>query len=260
MKKKEHGAAAFEAYYSALFAERWEGLKKALLSEPKQTAYTGGLLKPYYLDYASAEAAKVLPVAKSGKCLDMCAAPGGKTLVVLNGMAPAVEITANEISAERRNRLIKVLNEHLNEENRQRVRVTGYDACILPRFGRNIYDRILLDAPCSSERHVLQNEKYLKQWSKARIKNLAHRQWALLSAAFLLLKPQGFLLYATCALSDEENDAVIKKLKAKYKDTALITSVEPPPLSEKTELGCRFLPDTAAGAGPIFFSLIQKRG
>lgn len=258
MKKTQTGAAAFETYYAKCFSERWAGLKKALLSPARQTEYTENLLKPYYLDYASIRAAETLPALEGGKCLDMCAAPGGKTLVLLNTMSTKTEITANEISAERRNRLIKVLNEHLSEERRRQIRVTGFNACVMPRFEQNAYERILLDAPCSSERHVLQNEKYLKQWSKARIRNLAQRQWALLSAAFLLLKPEGFLLYATCAISDEENDKTVQRLTVKYKEKAVIQPLTLPPLAEKTEYGCRFLPDKAEGAGPLFFSLIRK--
>lgn len=104
-----------------------------------------------------------MPVLEEGSCLDMCAAPGGKTLVLLSRIKENAEIQANELSADRRNRLIRVLDEHLSEETRKRIRVSSYDASRMPRYGQELYDRILLDAPCSSERHVLQNEKYLKQ-------------------------------------------------------------------------------------------------
>ncbi|WP_024467349.1 SAM-dependent methyltransferase [Treponema pedis] len=262
-KEKLAGAEGFEIYYAKLFGSRWNNLKTSLLEETKQVAYTENLIRPYFLDYASVQAAKAVPELTEGSCLDMCAAPGGKTLVLLSRIKENTQITANEVSADRRNRLIKVLDEHLCEENRLRINITGYDACKMPKYKQNIYDRILLDAPCSSERHVLKNEKYLKQWSEARIKNLAQRQWALLSAAFLLLKTEGFLVYSTCALSDLENDSVVKKLILKYKDKVLIhnseKSFEPPPFAEKTEHGYMFLPDTAEGAGPIYFSVIQKK-
>ena len=258
MKKKDD-KDSFDSYYSAYFLERWITLKKAMLEKSNQIEYSENLLKPYYLDYASIEAAKALPYLDEGKCLDMCAAPGGKTLVLLNSMSSNVEIIANEISAERRNRLIKVLDEHLPDKIKGRVKVTGFDACKMPKFEKETYERILLDAPCSSEKHVLKNEKYLKQWSKARIKNLAFRQWALLSAAFLLLRPEGFLVYSTCALSQEENDFIIKKLITKYKNRVVIQNIKKPAHAEKTELGYRFLPDTADGAGPIYFSLISKK-
>ena len=197
--KQVSGAAGFEAYYSVLFGDRWPALREALLQETQPVAFSvcGG--KPYYLDQASIYAAQALPPVDAGCYLDMCAAPGGKTLVLVSGMGQKAQLQANERSRARRARLLTVVDEHLPPDIRTRVEVTGYDAATLPRYRQAYYDRILLDAPCSSERHVITDAKYLACWTPARIKMLAQRQWALLSAAFLLLKPGGFLVYATCA-------------------------------------------------------------
>ncbi len=257
-KQKLLGAEAFDLYYEQQYGERWATLKEALLAESRHMAYDENLLKPYYLDYASVQAALALPPLENGTCLDMCAAPGGKTLVLSNAMGKDVSITANEISADRRNRLVKVLNEHLKPESRERIKISGYDASKMPRYEKAVYDRILLDAPCSSERHVLQQEKYLKQWTESRIKNLAQRQWSLLSAAFLLLKDNAFLVYSTCALSCQENDEVIARLIKKYKDQVEIISTPSLEDAEKTQYGNIFLPDRANGAGPIYFCLVKK--
>lgn len=257
-EKRPIGAAAFNEYYRRLFGDRWEPLKTALSQEtqPAEFSVSGG--KPYYLDRASIYAGAALPLLEEGSCLDMCAAPGGKTLVLASRMGPHVSITANELSRTRRARLIRVLDEHLPEENRSRITVSGYDAAALPRIQTACYDRILLDAPCSSERHVLTDRKYLDVWSEARIKMLSQRQWALLSAAFLLLKEGGFLVYATCALTDAENDGVIQKLIKKYGAAVRIQESEPSLRCERTALGCRFLPDYAGGIGPLYFTLIEK--
>ena len=304
--KQISGAAAFEAYYSALFGDRWTALREALLQETQPVAFSicGG--KPYYLDQASIYAAQALPPIDEGSYLDMCAAPGGKTLVLASGMGQEAHIQANELSRARRARLLTVLNEHLPPDINARIEVTGYDAATLPRYRQAYYDRILLDAPCSSERHVITDAKYLACWTPARIKMLAQRQWALLSAAFLLLKQGGFLVYVTCALADAENDGVVQKLLKKYGTEAVVHSgttateftaamefdanntettdgkvpaihsntaaVEsgavntktagknstPLIFGEKTLFGCRFLPDTCGGAGPLYFSLIEK--
>ncbi len=252
------GAAAFEDYYRTVFGSRWDALRSALAEEPIPVAFSVENCKQYYLDRASVYAAEALPPLTEGCCLDMCAAPGGKTLVLASRMGLNVGITANELSRSRRQRLLKVIEEHLPAENRKRITVTGYDAAVMPRFEKAVYDRILLDAPCSSERHVLRDSKYLAVWSASRIKSLARRQWALLSAAFLLLKEGGFLVYATCALSDAENDAVIQKLVKKYGAAVKVHTYSPPLPFEKTALGCRFFPDVCGGAGPLFFSLIEK--
>ena len=273
--KQTSGAEAFEAYYAALFGNRWPALREALLKETQPVAFSVRGGKPYYLDHASIYAAQALPPLDEGSYLDMCAAPGGKTLVLASGMGQEARIQANELSRSRRARLLTVLAEHLPPDISTRIEVTGYDAATLPRYRQACFDRILLDAPCSSERHVITDAKYLACWTPARVKMLAQRQWALLSAAFLLLKPGGFLVYATCALADAENDGVVQKLLKKYgKEAAVHNGAAAAPYaadtetaagndtkliaSEKTLFGRRFLPDTCTGAGPLYFSLIEK--
>ena len=273
--KQTSGAEAFEAYYAALFGNRWPALREALLKETQPVAFSVRGGKPYYLDQASIYAAQALPPLDEGSYLDMCAAPGGKTLVLASGMGQEAHIQANELSRSRRARLLAVLAEHLPLDISTRIEVTGYDAATLPRYRQACCDRILLDAPCSSERHVITDAKYLACWTPARVKMLAQRQWALLSAAFLLLKPGGFLVYATCALADAENDGVVQKLLKKYgKEAAVHNGAAAAPYaadtetaagndtkliaSEKTLFGRRFLPDTCTGAGPLYFSLIEK--
>lgn len=256
-KNKLCGAAGFETYYRGLFGERWRVLKQALLQPVNHYALTEGLLQPFYLDKASYFAACALPPLEEGTCLDMCAAPGGKTLVLLTQVfGAAVALQANELSLDRMRRLQTVLAEHINPTRLANVTVTHYDGAVMARYGREKYDRILLDAPCSSERHVLTDEKYLGQWTQARIKNLSIRQWALLSSAFLLLKEGGFLVYSTCALSHAENNDVIDKLLTKYPNAAVIEQ-EPFELCEFAKHGLMFLPDKT-GYGPLYYSLIKK--
>ncbi|MBR5097484.1 MAG: RsmB/NOP family class I SAM-dependent RNA methyltransferase, partial [Treponema sp.] len=77
------GALGFEEYYSAIFGQRWPVLKEALLKEGEPLAFTpfeGG--PSYYLDAASVFAAISLPLEGAQNILDMCAAPGGKSLVL----------------------------------------------------------------------------------------------------------------------------------------------------------------------------------
>lgn len=261
-KNKQTGAELFDSYYSELFGERWNTLRAALLGEPRQIGYSKNLLKTYYLDAGSVRAAKALPLDGAEKTADFCAAPGGKSLVIASSMPDGATLVSNERSRDRKNRLQKVLDEHLPEEIRSRVSVSGFDAGRWCNYEREAYDRILLDAPCSSERHVLADPKYLAQWSPARIRNLAVAQWALLSSAFLVLKKGGFMVYSTCALAHAENDSVIQKLLKKYADASVVALPETDPdglcNGERTEYGIHVLPDKQGGAGPLFFSLIQK--
>lgn len=251
--------AAFERYYQALYGGRWEGLRESLLAETGSVLYSGGLAKPYRLDYASVLAARALRIPEGGgEILDACAAPGGKTLV-LAGRMEGGRILANELSSQRRRRLLAVLDEHLGAEKRALVRVSGFDAAAAgarrSEWGR--FDGILLDAPCSSERHVLGDPGALSRWTAARPRTLAKRQWSLLSAAFLLLKPGGSLVYATCSINPGENDGVAGRLLEKYGGAVL---ADPPDFTEgeAAQYGRIVLPDRAGGRGPMYVARFRK--
>ena len=249
----------FEAYYQNLFGERWAGLRESLLLPAASAPYSTGLVKPYMMDQASVLAAESLSLPNAGLILDACAAPGGKSLVLASGMAAGVQLLCNELSGERRRRLAKTLDEHLSEEKRRQVSVSGFNAAELggKRKEWERFDAILLDAPCSSERHVIQNPKALAEWTTARPRFLSGRQWSLLSAAFLLLKPGGSLVYATCALSPEENDGPVLRLLEKY--AGKIEPGEPDfTLGEKTKYGRIILPDVSGGMGPMYVARFLK--
>ena len=261
---------AFSSYYKEIFAGRWEALAAALSEQEPKASYSSGLLKPYRMSYASIAAAAALFFGKEAprremRILDLCAAPGGKSLVIASMMSEGSELVANELSAARRRRLVAVLDGHLPEEKRRQVRVTGFDGARWSRYERECFDRILLDAPCSSERHVMADAKSLAQWSPARVKSLAARQWALLSGAWLLLRPGGRLVYATCALTPAENGYVVERLLRKYPDSSL--SFPPPSFfgqisasihAESDGYGSLILPDASGGIGPIFFAIAEK--
>jgi 16S rRNA (cytosine1407-C5)-methyltransferase len=269
---------AFEEYYTRIYGSRWALLRESLYAPNKSAAYGEGLIKPYMLDKASVLAALSLrlPVGSDGSAggeiLDACAAPGGKTLVIASRMGPNPRLLANELSAERRRRLGVVLDKHLPPETRQQVRVSGFDAAAAGgkrnEWGR--FDSILLDAPCSSERHVLNDPTALAAWTPARPRFLAKRQWALLSAACLLLKPGGSLVYATCALSPEENDEVAGRLLEKYGPSPASAGtpeaggfqLDPPDFTEgeATAYGRIILPDLCDGMGPMYVARFSKAG
>lgn len=277
MKEKLFGAQGFEKYYASIFAERWEKLKAALLQENEGVPFDAGA-KNYFLDSASVLAALTLPLDGAKKILDMCAAPGGKTLVLARRMESDAELFSNELSFERKCRLERVVSEHLLPAVKARVKITCGDGALLCKKQDAIYDAILLDAPCSSERHVLSSPKYLQEWSPARVRSLAMRQWSLLSSAFRILKSGGFLLYSTCAISDEENSCVAKRLIEKFKGKVravefdeirilqesnakkfpeLFSKIEFPSF-EKNEFGFSVLPDAQKNSGPIYFFLAEK--
>ena len=277
-KNKLNGKDAFEQYYFSLYGERWTSLKESFATEPLYATFQYKDLKPYYLDSASVFASNCLPLKENSEILDMCAAPGGKSLILASKMDKNTNLVCNERSADRRNRLCTVLKESLPENINNNIQITGNDGSLICKKTDKKFDSILLDAPCSSERHVYNSPKHLEQWTASRVKNLSFTQWSLLSSAFLSLKEEGFILYSTCALAQEENDGVVKKLLKKYAKSDFEEykiSIEqinfedciknlppcvkiPELIIEKTEFGYQILPDKNRGAGPIYFSLIKK--
>jgi 16S rRNA (cytosine1407-C5)-methyltransferase len=275
------GEAAFRGHYAGLFGERWPALESALALAPDSVAFAAGEgLEPYYLDSASIFAASCLELPQGsepasgglvldatgatgassagGLILDACAAPGGKSLVLASRLPSGARLVANELSADRRRRLRDVLDRHLPPSARARVEVTGRDAAAMCRRFEASFDAVLLDAPCSSERHVLADAAALSAWSPARIRALASRQWALLSSALIMLRRGGRLVYSTCALSPEENDRVVARALNKYGAELAIERPLDFPGAEPTEYGLSILPDRARGAGPMFVCRIKK--
>ena len=272
--EKLSGAEGFEKYYSALYGERWESIKASFAGEGSAVEYKlPGAEQSYFLDSASVLAALSLPLEGAVDILDLCAAPGGKTLVLASRMDKDAKLSSNERSPERKHRLSVVVQTCLPSDISERVNTSCSDGATWCTRQSECFDRILLDAPCSSERHVIADPKYLNTWSPSRIKTVTTEQWALLSSAYRLLRPEGILLYSTCALCPEENDEMIERLYKKFnKDAASFELLEPEPKVEqikqfsditlpeyeKTKYGYMILPDEQNGAGPIYFSIIRK--
>lgn len=270
------GEAGFENHFSEIYGDRWPALRASLHS-PEQmirrpNAFAGvsdfstsgaavrtenGLLDVYVMDAASIAAARALDVRPGDRVLDLCAAPGGKTLVLaealFSGGSRDGELIANEPSNDRRERLTKVIQQYLPRDVRDHVFVRGLDGVQFGLREEESYDRILVDAPCSGEKHLLENKEELALWGVKRSEGLAMRQYALLAAAWLAVKPGGRIVYSTCSISPEENDGVIGRL-IKKKKTPRVVAVEG---AEKTEFGAQFFPDRG-GAGPIYFAAIEK--
>lgn len=256
-QKELEGEKLFELHYQDIYDERWPMLRLALLEERKPIAFCENLEATYYLDEASIVAARLLGVQKGDHVLDMCAAPGGKSLVLASSLQGSGKLVANDRSATRRGRLKIVLKNHLKEAWQESIQVTGHDASKWGLYEQGLYDRVLLDAPCSSERHVLNDGKALKMWRPSRPKALAIQQFAMLAAALEAVKIGGFILYSTCSIEPSENEGVIEKLFARRAGRFALEDISGFD-AEQRSYGSIILPDKANGRGPLYFCLIRK--
>ncbi|MCR4336654.1 MAG: RsmB/NOP family class I SAM-dependent RNA methyltransferase [Candidatus Omnitrophica bacterium] len=139
--------------------------------------------------------------------LDMCAAPGSKTTQMSALMKNQGSIVALESVRDRFYKLKSVV-ELLGAKN---VSLKWTDA---RRFrlstGAEGFDKILVDAPCSTEgRFSCHDAKSFGYWSLRKIKEMVHKQKGLLLHATRLLKPGGTLVYSTCTFAPEENEGVV---------------------------------------------------
>ncbi len=138
--------------------------------------------------------------------LDMCAAPGGKTLEIAsltNNQKFIMACETNKIRAER-------LKHNILEQG-AKVNVSVVDARRLDDFFR--FDTVLLDAPCSGSGTInINSEKDLKYFSYDLVKNSAKIQKELLKKALNILKPGHSLVYSTCSILKEENENVLKSV------------------------------------------------
>ncbi len=250
----------FDRFYSGVYGARWPGLRSALLEpgEKVDRVCFGGYSR-YTLDSASIRAAEALGVRPGDKVLDACAAPGGKSLVLLEALEGRGELVANELSSSRRFRLKQVIEEHVPSGLKGLVGITAFDA---NRFGlkkEGYFDRVLLDAPCSSEAHLLVEDPEQSGWKESRTRQLAMRQYSLLCSALLTVKPGGVVVYSTCSISPLENDGVIDRLLKKKSDRVRVDlDGVPEGMGERTGHGFQIFPDRHPGAGPIFWSRLIR--
>jgi len=281
---KVTGQEKFNQYYSNLYKDRWESLKSTMQEETNPIELAKALdlpfkcyNEPYYMDRASILAAFTLPVKENDKVLDMCAAPGGKTLVLASKLKGTGSLISNDRSSARRNRLNTVIKKCLTSEMNKNIKTTGYDSTQWSLHEKNEYNCILLDAPCSSERHVLNDNAELKLWSETRPKRLAIQQFAMLAAALDAVVESGYILYSTCSINPIENEAVIEKLEKKragmfeeiFFEESFIESLNETSKEiifnlklglniEKLSHGQIILPDASKSSGPLYFCLLRK--
>jgi len=145
--------------------------------------------------------------------LDMSASPGGKT-TQLAEYYPNSTIIANEIDKTR----MKQLYENTDRLGAKNVFVTNYDGRFFANY-EEIFDKILLDAPCSGEGTAYKTNEALKYWNIKNIRRIAKLQAQLLESALISLKVWGELVYSTCTLNRLENEEVVTKVLEAFWDS-----------------------------------------
>jgi NOL1/NOP2/sun family putative RNA methylase len=172
-------------------------------SPGKHPYHAAGL---YYLQDPSAMAVAELFNPQPGDLvLDLAAAPGGKTTHLASLMKDDGVLVANETHPRR----IWELAENMERWGVQNAAILNETPERLARAFAGIFDKVLLDAPCSGEGMFRKSQTARQEWSPQRVASCALRQSAILRQAARLVRPGGLLAYSTCTFAPEENEAVI---------------------------------------------------
>ncbi|XP_040194658.1 tRNA (cytosine(34)-C(5))-methyltransferase, mitochondrial [Rana temporaria] len=228
--------------------------------------HQSGKIKDYYILNASS----LLPVLaldiKDGEMvLDMCAAPGGKSVTLLQCASPEL-LHCNEPDVHRSMWLRKTLESFVPLSHMNVLSTTQLDGRLIGKLYASSYDKVLVDAPCSNDRSWLFSSD--TERAKSRIserKILPVIQTELLRSAINALRPGGTLVYSTCTLSKAENSDVISDVLNSCSDvTSLDLSHLAKTLSnefrfaEQVPHGLLVLPDKGKSWGPMFVSKLIK--
>lgn len=185
------------------------------LAEPRDVSTVYGFKEGWISvqDAAAQLAAPLLDLRPKQRVLDACAAPGGKTGHLLE-MEPNIELTALDQDARR---LAQV------KDNLRRLRlnarlITGDARCPTDWWDGILYDRILVDAPCSGTGVIRRHPDIKLLRRDSDIPQLAEQQQLILTRLWPLLQPGGQLLYATCSVLRQENEQVINTFLAHHPD------------------------------------------
>jgi 16S rRNA (cytosine1407-C5)-methyltransferase len=165
----------------------------------------------YPINPSSVLAVSNLEVTGVAEVLDLAAAPGGKTLLMASAMGNLGRIAAVEPVKGRFHRM----RANLDRCGVTNVQFYQTDGRTIGRKVPERFDRVLLDAPCSSESRIrLDDPTTYAHWKPRKIRECARKQRGLIRSGYASLKPGGELLYCTCAFAPEENELIVDYLLA----------------------------------------------
>lgn len=185
--------------------------------------------------------------------LDMCAAPGGKTIQASLKLNDTGLIISNDISRPRSSITVSNL-ERLGLGN---VIVTNNDLEKIYDKYLEKFDVIILDAPCSGSGMFRKDDKMIDDWSINKVYKFAEIQKNLITIAYKMLKPGGVLSYSTCSYSKEEDEDVIHYLLDNSDAQIKETSLKDGYINPNDPLGIRLMPSRFSGEGQYICQIVK---
>ena len=201
--------------------------------------------------------AECVEIEPDWKILDMCAAPGGKSTQLKNKLGENGILVSNEIISSR----CRILTGNIERLGLHNTVTTCMDTGKLAKLFPDTFDMIMVDAPCSGEGMFRKEEIAIDEWSPENVKKCAERQAEIIENAVTALKNGGYIVYATCTFSLDENEKIVDDFLKNHPDFEI---VRVPEMVEKSTcdgmnfFGCqcenihfarRFYPHKSRGEG-----------
>ncbi len=210
----------------------------------------------YYFQEASAmSVVNYIPLKSGMRVLDLCAAPGGKTLQIAEKLGDSGYLLSNDISVSRQRASIR----NIEKFGLKNIFVSAENPESIAKNYPNYFDVILLDAPCSGEGMFAKDKKTLLEWTEESNYEYSKKQIEILDKIKPSLKENGYLMYSTCTFSERENELVIKEFLGENSDFELEDINENLFTNGYCGMDCtkRLLPHKVDGLGH-FMALMKK--
>lgn len=211
----------------------------------------------YYVQESSSmflqKALQKLQLPPQALVLDLCAAPGGKSTLLLSHLPADALLVANEVIRTR----IPALKENIQRWGYANAMVTNADPADFETLPET-FDLIVIDAPCSGEGMFRKDPEARKHWSPEALQTCELRQARILQSAVQALKTDGYLIYSTCTFNPGENeDRVQWLLQNGFEALPILADDEFPEIARVKGSGYAFYPHRVKGEG-FFISLLRK--
>lgn len=166
--------------------------------------------------------------------LDMCSAPGGKSSQLRNKLGGSGVLVSNEIIPSR----CKILTGNVERLGLKNMVTTCTDTGKLAKIFPATFDLIMVDAPCSGEGMFRKDDIAIEEWSPENVLKCAERQKEILENAAICLKNGGYIVYATCTFSLEENEMTVDWFLENHSEFEIVKVRKV--VEENTEEGINF--------------------
>ena len=193
-------------------------------------------------------------VTESVRFLDLCAAPGGKSTLLLDTLPEGSLLVCNEYVRQRS----YILAENITKWGRSNAVVTSCDASSFASLGP-VFDAMLVDAPCSGEGMFRKDEVAVSEWSRENVAQCAERQRDILLSAWTALKPGGLMIYSTCTYNEQEDEQMVDFIKDTLGAELLPIDIDQSWGITDSGRGLHFYPHETRGEG-LFIAALRKHG